>query len=288
MPKTAPQTSFNIVAKLVSWGRDGVARVEPLSDVPGVTLPLEVHTRVAEDHKRLQLIDFAFRRKQGLRVGGAVLLWRSVIEPDGTIICREVHVMRESEKDGPCVVKRNAAVFIHAPETPTSRMPKRATVAVAAEAKRVKSLDACIIEAKMMVENMAIFGKPRLILTASQSGDIEELPITIEEGSYTPEAVESAVRAGIDADSLKMITKSRTGWWLVPTFTTELEPEPHRQGKIAAQYANIDYGTADEPMWTRTNAVLRGSFSEFFLADVSPTTEPAGNAPALLLDLLPA
>jgi hypothetical protein len=152
----------------------------------------------------------------------------------------------------------------------------------------VKSLSACIAEAKLMVENMAIFGRPGLFLTATRDGNVEELPIQIPEGAYTPDAVETAVRTGIDEESLKLISKAKTGWWLVPTFTTELEPESHRQGKIAAQYANIDYGSADEPMWTRTNAVLRGSFSEFFLADVSPTVEPTDSASSFLIDLLPS
>lgn len=282
------QTTYNIVAKLVSWGRDGIVKVEPLMEIPGVDLAAETTARVAEDHKRKQLIDFSFRRKQGLRVGGAVLLRKSVVDPALGIVCKEVDIMRTTEKEGMCMVKRNAATFIHAPENTSSRVPKYATVAVIGEAKRVKSLEDCIKAASRMVEDNFLYGVPTLLLTAVNSnGDIEELPISFEKRSHDPAEVEAIVTAAVDTDSLSMIRKSKAGWWMVPTFKGELEPEAHRRGKVNAQYANIEYGPDEEPMWTRTNAVLRGSYNDFFVADVSPVVEPADIKTSLLVDLLP-
>lgn len=282
------QTTFNIVAKLVSWGRDGIAKVEPLMDIDGVEMAPEIQARVAEDHKRRQLIDFSFRRKQGLRVGGAVMLRKSTIDPDLGIVCKEVDIMRTTEKEGVCVVKRHAAAFIHAPESSTSRVPSFVSVAVLSEAKRIKTLRDCISSAVRMVEDNAIFGIPTLFLTSeNRDGNVEELTIEFEKRAYAAEEIEAAVTAAIDTGTLSMIKKSKTGWWLVPTFKAEIEPEAHRQGKLNAQYANIDYGPADEPMWTKTNAVLRGSFNDFFIADVSPTIEPADSKTSLLVDLLP-
>lgn len=279
--------TYNIVARLVSWGKDDIARVELLTDAPGAPMGAEMSARIAEDYRRRQLIDFAFRRRQGLKVSGAVLLRKSVIDPEKGIVCKEVDVMRSTQKDGPCVVKRNSAVYIHAPESSATKAPKYASIALLAEARRVKTIAECVEYAKRMVEDAAIFGVPSLLLTmADPSGRIEELPITIPEGDYSQETIEAAVKIGIDSDSAKMMAKSRKGWWLVPIFKAELEPEPHRRGKLNAQYANIQYGSPDEPMWTRTNAVLRGEFSDFIIADVSPISEPADVEPKLLVDLL--
>ncbi|MDW9478755.1 hypothetical protein GOB57_08560 [Sinorhizobium meliloti] len=286
MGSQAAPTTYNIVAKLVGWGHEGVATVEVLTDVPGAPFGAEMRARVAEDPRRLKLKDFAFWKSKGLRVTGAVLLRKAIIDPELGIVCKEIDVMRSTQKDGPCIVKRNSAVYMHAPESPSSVVVKHATVAVLADAKRVKTVDECVTSAKRMVEDTAILGNPSLLLTvADRSGRIEELPIAVP-ADADGDAVEAAVRAGIDPDSARMMAKSKAGWWLVPMFTAELETDPFIQGKVNAQYANIKYGPAEEPMWTRTNAVLRGVFSDFILADVSPTIEPADAEPQLLVDLL--
>lgn len=286
MGSQAAPTTYNIVAKLISWGQDGVATVEVLTDVPGVAFGAEMKARVAEDRKRLKLKDFAFWKSKGLRVTGAVLLRNAVIDPELGIVCREVYVMRDNQKDGPCIVKRHSAVYIHAPSSQSTMVVTHATVAVLSDAKRVKTVDECANLAKRMIEDTAILGETSLLLTvADPSGRIEELPIKIPQGA-DGDAVAAAVRSGIDPDSAKMMAKSKAGWWLVPMFTAALETDPYLRGKANAQYANISYGPADEPMWTRTNAVLRGVFSDFILADVSPTVEPADNEPQLLVDLL--
>jgi hypothetical protein len=286
MESHATPTTYNIVAKLVSWGAEGVATVEVLTDVPGVSFGAEMKARVAEDHRRLKLKDFAFWKTKGLRVTGAVLLRNAVIDPELGIVCKETYVMRDTQKDGPCIVKRKSAVYIHAPQSALSLVVKQATVAVLADAKRVKSVDECVSFAKRMIEDMAILGVPSLLLTvADPSGRIEELPISVP-ANPSASAVEAAIRAGVDSDSAKMMAKSKAGWWLVPMFTAGLDSDPYNGGKANAQYANIKYGPADEPMWTRTNAILRGVFSDFVLADVSPTTEPSDNEAQLLVDLL--
>jgi hypothetical protein len=285
VPKTSGQRYYNIIAKLTSWGKDGVATVEPLTDLNGVALPESMSVKVAEDRKRLQLIDFEFRRKQGLRVGGAVLLRKAIVEDD-LIVCKEVDIMRGREKEGPCIVKRNAAAFIHPPEIPNSRIPKNVTIAALSDAKRVKSLSECITTGLKLVEDARLFGVPSLILTEANSlGDVEEIPISFDD--LSEDAISSRIAQSVDVESQKMMQASKKGWWLVPAFTTELEPYAHKTGKIAAQLANHDYGDLQEPLWTRTNAVLRGDFAEFFITDVSPICEPQDNSPALLLDLLP-
>ncbi|MCV9963779.1 hypothetical protein OIU34_18035 [Pararhizobium sp. BT-229] len=286
MGSQAAPTTYNIVAKLLGWGQGGVATVEVLTDVPGVSLGAEMKARVAEDRKRLKLKDFAFWKSKGLRVTGAVLLRNAVIDPELGIVCREVYVMRDTQKDGPCIVKRHSAVYIHAPESASTLVVKHATVAVLADARRAKSVEECVTLAKRMVEDAAILGEPSLLLTVAEpSGRIEELPIKVPAGA-DGDAIEAAVRTGIDPDSAKMMARSKAGWWLVPMFTAELESDPYIRGKLNAQYANIKYGPPEEPMWTRTNAVLRGTFSDFIIADVSPTAEPTDNEPQLLVDLL--
>jgi len=283
---------YNIIAKVVGWTKDGGARVEALADFPGFPLGSELPATVAEDRKRIQLIDFEFRkRKHGLRVGGAVLLRKATIDPVKGIVCKDVDVMRAQEKEGPCIVKRNAAVYIHPPARAGTVMAKFATLAVLPDARRVKDVDEAANFAKRMVEDASIFGEPSLVLTAAGTGGtVEELPITLSSG-HSPEQVESAVRAAVDPDTARLMKSSKQGWWLVPLFKTELEPDPHKQGKVSAQYLNASnsdrpYGPPDEPSWTRTNAVLSGRFSEFFLADVSPTNETTDSKPELLLDLL--
>jgi hypothetical protein len=286
MGSQATPTTYNIVAKLISWGQDGAATVEVLTDVPGLAFGAQIKARVAEDRKRLKLKDFAFWKSKGLRVTGAVLLRNATIDPELGIICREVYVMRDTQKDGPCIVKRHSAVYIHAPSSTSTMVVTHATVAVLGDAKRVKTVEECGTLAKRMVEDTSILGEPSLLLTVSDpSGRIEELPIKIPEGA-DGDTVAAAVRASIDPDSARMMAKSKTGWWLVPMFTASLETDPYLRGKANAQYANIKYGPADEPLWTRTNAVLRGVFSDFILADVSPPSEPTDNEPQLLVDLL--
>ncbi|MBY3433154.1 hypothetical protein HFN89_03025 [Rhizobium laguerreae] len=284
--QAAPTTTYNIVAKLVSWGQDGVAIVQVLTDVPGAPFGAEMQARVAEDRRRLKMKDFAFWKTKGLRVTGAVLLRWAVIDPELGIVCKEMDVMRRTQKEGPCIVKPHSAVYIHAPETPTSLTVRHATIAVLGDAKRVKTIDECVAFAKRMIEDTSILGKASLLLTvADRSGRIEELPINVPEKA-DGEAVEKAVRGGIDPESARLMAKSSQGWWLVPMFDAELETDQYIQGKHNAQYAKIGYGPVDEPMWTRTNAVLRGEFSDFILADVSPTAEPQDIEPRLLVDLL--
>lgn len=278
--------TYNIVAKLVGWGQDGVANVQVLTSVPGAPAGSEMQARVAEDRRRLKMKDFAFWKSKGLRVSGVVLLRWSVIDPDLGIVCKEMDVMRRTEKEGPCIVKQHSAVYIHAPEIAGSYTVKHATIAVLGDAKKVKTVDECVTFAKRMIEDTSILGRASLLLTvADASGRIEELPINVPEKADA-EAVEKAVRSGIDPESADLMAKSADGWWLVPMFDAELETDPYIQGKHNAQYVKIKYGSLDEPLFTRTNVVLRGEFSDFIIADVSPTAEPQDNEPRLLVDLL--
>ncbi|MCS4089847.1 hypothetical protein [Rhizobium sp. BK176] len=284
--KATPTTTYNIVAKLVGWGAQGVANVQVLTSVPGAPAGTEIQARVAEDRKRLKMKDFKFWKDKGLRVGGVVLLRWSVIDPELGIVCKEMDMMRKNEKDGPCLVKPNSAVYLHAPETVGSYTVSHATIAVVGDAKKVKKVDQCVTFAKRMIEDTSILGKASLLLTvADASGRIEELPINIPEKADA-DAVEKAVRSGIDPESAKLMATSPDGWWLVPMFDAELETDPYIQGKHNAQYVKIKYGPFDEPMFTRTNVVLRGSFSDFIIADVSPASEPQDIEPRLLVDLL--
>jgi hypothetical protein len=284
--KASPTTTYNIVAKLVGWGEKGVANVQVLTSVPGAPAGTEIQARVAEDRRRLKMKDFAFWKSKGLRISGVVLLRWAVIDEELGIVCKEMDVMRRTEKEGPCIVKPHSAVYIHAPETAGSLTVRHATIAVVGDAKKVRKVDECVTFAKRMIEDTSILGKASLLLTvADASGRIEELPISIPQGADAT-AVEKAVRSGIDAESAKLMATSPDGWWLVPMFDAELETDQFIQGKHNAQYVKIKYGPLDEPMFTRTNVVLRGEFSDFIIADVSPASEPQDNEPRLLVDLL--
>lgn len=275
----------NIVGKLAGWGRDGVSRVEVTADVPGLPLGSIIDARVAEDVRRKHPIDFAFRKKEGLRVGGTVLLRRCRIE-GSEVVCKEVDMLAGSQRDGPCVTMRDSAVFLHKPDG-RSLAPSGVTIAPLPMARQVSSLDDATECAVAMVEDVRIFGSPSLLFTGlDDEGAVFELPVPLPGGQDEGFDVAAAMRAAVDADSRRLMTEVDDRWWLVAGFFGEIDPDPNRRSKFAALYANSAYGEPDEALWSRANAVIRGFGQEWFVADATPIEEPTDVDPRLLYDLL--
>ena len=270
MSKSKQKKTFNIVAKLVGWGKDGSGKVEIMTATPDLKVDNVCKVIIAEDVMRKQPIDFAFRKKQGLRIGGIVILRKAKSTRYKEVVCKEVETLSYSAKDGPCVINRGAAVYIEAPTKDNSRLPEKVTIASIKDTKPVRNLNEAIKAGVEMIDTVSIFGQPGIIVTGIDSDDdIIEIVMDFNEGNPDESAIREKITTELDIDSLRMMKSAKRAWRMVPTFNTKVDTDPHRQGKISAQYANIDYGTKDEPMWTRTNAVLRGSFTEWLIADAS-------------------
>jgi hypothetical protein len=283
----ATPSTFNAVAQLVHWGHDGVVRLKLLTDVPGAAFGEEILSKVQENQKRMYLLDFDYRRrKDRLRTGGTVLLRKVVKGEDGVFVCREVEVMCPSTKEGPCVVNRAAAVYLHQPAG-TTLIPNHATVATLRAAAPVRSIEEAREKAVKLIEEVKLFGEPSLVITGLEpDGSAIELPVRLSEGDRSPDAIRRAVSEWVDPESAGMMKKVKKPWIMVPMFRIDLDPENERRSKMSAQRANLEYGTDDEPFWTRSNVVLRGKFDDWFVADTSPIMVPRDNTPKLLLDLL--
>lgn len=279
-----PQTpTLNIIGKFLGWQKD-LPRIELMTQVLDAQAGMTYAVEVAPDPKRLTLLDFLWRKKNGLRIGGIVLLWRASFTDGDTIVCKEVHTLHESTREGPCVVVRDAAVFLHAPPAASTIIPETATVAVIGRAKTVRNAEEAVRAAVPLVDEFMLFGKPGIMLTGTNAeGDVEELPVEFATAKPTAEEVERRMLEEIDPDTAAMMAG---GWSLVPTFTAEIDGHPDRRSKAAALYNNKDFGTPDAPMFTRTNAVMRGVFSDFFVADISPLIVDPNLKPQLLYDLL--
>lgn len=278
---------YNVVAKVLGWGGDGSAKVEIMVDVGPLRTGSEMNAAVANDPKRRFQLDFAYRRaKQGLRVGGMVLLRKSVIDDNG-LCCKELDILSSSPKEGPCVILRNSAVWIHPPETATSMMANRVSLAKTGDAVRVSSFKEASEAAIAFVEECSMFGTPTLILTGlDDDDDICEIAVSFAVRKPTSEEVVEAVRTRLDLDTERLMKDGSRRWHIVPVIDLDVIIDVNRQSKVSAQYLNIDYKSAEEPEWTRTNAVLKGTFEEWFLADATPVSEPDAVTPCLLFDLL--
>lgn len=282
IPK-APEPTRNIPARLVGWEQEGGARVELLADTGTLTLGSVAKASLRPTALGRPGVDFDFLRKKGLRTGGIVLLRRVSDEGDGSLSAKSVETVVNRESDGLAYVLHDAAACILPPAAGTS-MVAECMIAMAGDAVATRSPAEGIARMTTALDQACQFGIGGLAFTGEgRDGSVLEVVVGGDTARSSGELAEEFI-ARCPRDVLQEARKSKGSWYLVPFFRAEFDPD--RSSRMSAQYANLDYGTPDEPLWTGTNAVLRAFADSWLVGDASVVAEVPGQSAMILLDLL--
>jgi len=281
--KMTPEHTCNVPARVLGWEDGGMAKVEILATVKGFQMGQQAVAGPRPAGPGRQAVDFGVLRKQGLRTGGVVLLRKAVPEEDGSIIARSIETLVGRERDGLAMMLHGAAASIM-PPPPGTQMVAECMVALASEAVECKDIVEGVEAARSAVARACQFGRSGLIFTGEDSdGDALEVVVG-GDAELRPEEVLDLFIALCPHEISRQALRSKKPWRLVPFFRGEVDPD--RSSKVSAQRMNLEYGTTDEPMWNRTNAVLRAYVDSWLVCDLSPDVETPGMKTRLLLDIL--
>lgn len=259
-------------AMVRGWESEGCAKVELLAVAEGFSIGQVVSVGIRADAKGRKASDFSFHNKQGLRVGGVVLM-RKLRHDDGIVTARSIEpiIMRESE--GVPFVMQEAAVCVLPPPAGTA-MVNECLVAMLGEAIEVRSLSEGVTRILPQLESPAVFGSPGLAyFGVTKTGE----PIDVIVGASPDEKLspqELARRMLVDCPK-DIIKESRTTqsphrppWSVCPIFRIAVDPD--RSSKLSAQAANYSYGMPNDPKWTHGVAVFRTIDNRWHICDASP------------------
>jgi len=272
----------DIPATIKGWESEGQARVELLASMENLSLGQIVVVGVRPDAKGRKASDFSFHNKQGLRVGGMVLM-RKLRSEDGIATCRSVEPITMRDTDGASFVMQDAAVCILPPAEGTV-IVKECLVAMLGDAIPARSLSEGITKIMPQLDAPAVFGIPGLAFFGKiKSGDPVDVIVGAEPDSrLSQKDLVAAMLSGCPKDVIKesrTTGTSRTPWMICPIFRAPIDPD--RSSKLSAQATNHSYGTAQNPMWTRGVVILRTIANQWHVSDASPIPESAGNATKL-------
>lgn len=274
----------NVPAIVRGWEKEGRAKVELLAPAEGLPMGSEITVGIRTEAKGRVPHDFTLLNKQGLRVGGIVLLRRLRQDSDAmTARAAEILIMRES--DGAGFVIQDAASCI-LPPPPGTAMVNEGLVAMLSSAVVARTLTEGVAKVLPALDQPIVFGLPGLaFIGTARNGDHIEV---IVGGDIQLEAKDLIARMlrecpkDIIKESRTSSSTTRQPWHLVPFFRAPIDPD--RSSKMSAQAANLSYGTADAPKWTTGHVVLRAIANRWHICDASPADEPSGPA-ASLVDL---
>jgi len=271
----------NVPAIVRGWEKEGRARVELLAPAEGLPMGSEITVGVRAEVKGRTPHDFALLNKQGLRVGGIVLL-RRLRQDEGGMTARAAEILVMRESDGAGFVIQDAASCI-LPPPPGTAMVNEGIVAMLSSAVAARSLTEGVAKVLPSLDQPIVFGLPGLaFIGKTRSGD----PVEVIVGGDVPMQGNDLIARMLRECPKDVIKESRTSgtsrepWRLVPFFRAPIDPD--RSSKMSAQAANLAYGSADEPRWTTGNVVLRAISNRWHICDASPADEPSGPAMALV------
>lgn len=282
IPNT-PVHGDNAVARVLGWEDEGRARVEFLNEAPGFSLGAVAVASVRPNQAGRRVIDFDYLRKAGLRTGGLVLLRKPVKDVDSGVTAKEIETLVPRRDSGIAVIKRSAAVCILPPPYPDTQIVTECLIAFLEES--VAASEAFARDPTRLVHAMGsagIFGQVGAFLTGEDRfGEIVELVLSadpdVEAGKFAEE-----FRASIPKEIAVECRRAKNPWQIVPFARIDVDME--RSGKISAQRLNFDYGDADSPLWTPTDAVLRTFAGSWLAVDVSSSETPP-LPPRLLMEI---
>lgn len=279
----SPEHTCNVPARVLGWEDEGMARIELLATVDGMQMGQKAVAGPRRVAMGRQPLDFAALRKQGLRTGGVVLLRKAAVEDDGRITAKSIETLVGREKDGLALMLHGAAASI-LPPPPGTQMVAECLLALASEAVTFKKVRDVAETVKPALERACQFGRGGLILTGEdREGDAVEVMVG-GEAELRPEEIADMFVSAVPPEIAHQASRSRKPWRLVAFFRGEVDPD--RSSKVSAQRMNLDYGTSDEPLWNRTNAVLRAYVDSWLVCDVTPDIETVRPGTRLLLDIL--
>lgn len=270
----AKHIGTNVPATLVGWEKEGRAKVELLADAEGFHIGSLISVGVRADKGRTPP-DFSVLNKQGLRVGGIVLLRRLRAGEDGELTARAVEILVMRESDGAPFVIQNAAASIR-PAPEGTAMVKEALVVMLSDAIAVRTLSEGVSKVGAILDQPGILGNPGLAYFG-RTKDGEPIEVLIGgDGPATSSELMSRLLRECPKDVIKDSRTSgttRAPWKLAPFFRAPIDPD--RSSKLSAQAANHDYGSDEKPRWTTGNVVLRTIGDRWNVSDASPSDEPA-------------
>jgi hypothetical protein len=270
----------DVPATIRGWESEGRAKVELLARTEELTLGQIVTVGIRPDGKGRKASDFSFHNKQGLRLGGIVVMRKLRLE-EGAATCRSVEPITMRDNDGATFVMQEAAVCI-LPPPPGTAMVKEALVAMLGEAMPARSLSEGVSKILPQLDAPAVFGNPGLAYFGRlKSGDPVDVLVGAEPGTtLSPNELVSRMLTGCPKDIIKdsrTSGTSRQAWTVCPIFRVPVDPD--RSSKLSAQAINLSYGTAEDASWTRGIVILRTVANRWHLCDASPIED--GNASKL-------
>jgi len=281
--QSSADPSYNLLARLTGWDGDGGGKVELLEDFSGLRVGQTARASVRTVTIGRQPIDFSHLRKAGLRTGGFVLMRKALVEDDGHVSCRSVESLLDRETDGLASVVHGAAACI-LPPPPGTAMVDQSLIALARDAVPVTTVQEALAKASTALNLACTFGMGGIILTGSdEAGDAVEVMVGGDIRATGTEAAERFL-SECPASALSAAETSSFAWWIVPFFKAEVDID--RSSKVSAQRANHDYGSQEEPLWSRTNAFMRTFSQSWLVADLSPSVEGPCPLTGVLVDLI--
>jgi len=264
----------NVPAMIRGWEKEGRARVELLAPAEGLPIGSEVTVGIRVETKGRPIHDFSHLNKQGLRVGGMVLLRRLRQDEEGTT-ARAAEILMLKEADGPAFVIQDAASCILPPPQGTA-MVNEGIVAMLSSSIAARSLSEGLSKVLGGLEQPSLFGLPGLAFVGrTRGGEPVEVIVGGDQSMKGNDLIARMLRE-CPKDIIKESRTSGTSrepWRLIPFFRAPIDPD--RSSKMSAQATNLAYGNADEPRWTTGNVVLRVIFEKWHICDASPADEPA-------------
>lgn len=271
-------------ATIRGWESEGRAKTEILAAAEGFSLGETVTVGIRPDARGKKASDFSYHNKQGLRLGGMVLM-RKLRTDEGVTTCRSVEpiIMRESE--GAPFVLQDAAVCI-LPPPPGTAMVKECLVAMLGDSLPARSLSEGVARILPQLEAPGVFGPPGLAYSGTlKSGDAVDVLVGCDpQVRLEPKDLVSAMLSECPKDIIKdsrTSGTSRPAWTVFPLFRVPVDPD--RSSKLSAQAANFDYGTPSDPRWTRGVVILRTIANAWHICDASPAEDSRTQATKLAL-----
>jgi hypothetical protein len=273
---------LDVPATIRGWESDGKAKVELLTKSEGAALGQVLVVGVRPDAKGRTASDFSFHNKQGLRLGGTVLMRKLRVDEAGAT-CRSIEPITMRDSEGATFVMQDAAVYVFRPP-PGTAMVKECLVAMLGDAVSARTLSEGCTNIFSQLDAPAVFGSPGLAyFGADKAGNTIDVVIGGESGTMlTPDQMVSAMIKQCPKEVIKDSRTSGTSrppWKLSPFFRVAVDPD--RSSKLSAQALNLAYGTFEDPRWTRGIAVLRTIGNQWHLSDASPldpSTQPSNLA----------
>lgn len=273
----------SVPARVLGWEDDGRARVALLAPAHDRQIGSVLVVGPRPDAKGRRPIDFAGLNKQGLRIGGIVLLRRLKLSSEGsTARAIEALIMREST-GAPFVVQRCAACILPPPDG--TAVVGEALIAMLENDIAVRTLSEGVVRLPDVLDQPSVFGFPGVLFHGyARNGEPMETMVGADRRTSVSELVARVLRE-VPKETIKESRTSGTNreqWRMTPLFRIPIDPD--RSSKLSAQAANFAYGSFDAPRWTLGGAVLRSAGDTWLLADASPCEE-VGVVPARIQEV---